>query len=92
MTVKTVPATKPSEKLTRVKILSGVTIGPGLIAEAGETWELPRADAIMLVGANLAELDEGETHPKDEGIGVQTVTHSDRDPKPQKVATPPHKR
>ena len=96
-TVKSVPTT-PAEKPTKVKILSGCTIGPGLVGAAGETWSLPRADAIILIGHGLAEYADEEDKP-DDTIGVQFVEHTDRDPKAQKIGehtkapahTPPRK-
>ena len=92
MTVKTAPAT-PAQKPTKVKILSGVTIGPGLIGKAGEVWSLPQADALILIGHGLAEKfsEEGDA-PDPETIGVQMAERTDRDPKPQKVEHETHRK
>jgi hypothetical protein len=81
-------------KTAKVKFLKGVCLGPGVDAEPGEIYELPKHMATALVSNKQAVYtDEGDSSENDDAgadahqAGYSTVTveePTNRDPKPKK--------
>ncbi len=83
MEVKRIETKNPKEKIATVRILAGVFL-PGVEAQAGEVYELPRHMARELVGHGLAETIEIPEDPDEIGV-VQVDAPTNRDPKPKRV-------
>lgn len=71
-----------SVKLATIRIVSGVILSPGIHAEPGELWEVPRHFATMLVSYGQAELVQADEDPGSYGVRVEVPTT--RDPKPKR--------
>ncbi len=75
------PAQPESVKLATIRILSGVILAPGVHAEAGEVYEVPRHMATMLAAYGQAEIVDQDA-PEEYGIRIEKPTS--RDPKPKR--------
>ena len=78
-------------KTSRVRILSGVILAPGVEAVAGDVFDLPQWMANQLVGHGQAERvrEDGSPAPDaPETLTVATIeTATASDPKPKKVGS-----
>ena len=80
--VKKLDSKVPEVRTATIRILSAVILGPGVDAEKGEIWEVPRHMANLLVGHGQAEIVDVKDDPEEYGVRIETPTT--RDPRPKR--------